>query len=96
MPEPINRKSLTKSLEDRYKSDAAGGAFDAKKASTNTMILGCQAPFGYTNLSQQLTIEPGFTTNMGNNRQENFKSDVLAKDNSTLCKAGFSNKKYKP
>jgi hypothetical protein len=77
MSEQINRISLTKTLEQRYVSDKTGGAFDAKKASTNTSILGLQGDFGYTQLSRDLTIEPGFTTGMATNKQENFKDKVL-------------------
>ncbi len=32
MPTPFNRESLNKSLEERYKTQKVGGAFDAKKA----------------------------------------------------------------
>jgi len=32
MPTPLNRESLNKSLEERYKTQKVGGAFDAKKA----------------------------------------------------------------
>ena len=97
MPNPVERTSLKTSLEDRYKSgDKAGGQFDARKASTNNMMLGLIAPFGYSQKSVDLTIESGFTTNMGNNKKENFKDSVLKNDNSTLCKTGFNNKKYKP
>ena len=77
MADQINRTSLTKNLEARYKSDRAGGAFDAKKAGTNTMIQGVQSPFGYTQLSATLTIEPGFTTGMATNRRENFTDKAL-------------------
>jgi hypothetical protein len=77
MSEQINRISLTKTLEQRYASDKTGGAFDAKKANTNTAILGLQGDFGYTQLSRELTIEPGFTTGMATNKKENFTDNVL-------------------
>lgn len=77
MSEQINRISLTKTLEQRYASDKTGGAFDAKKAKTNTAILGLQGNFGYTQLSTDLTIEPGFTTEMATNKRENFTDNVL-------------------
>ena len=70
MAEQINRISLTKTLEQRYASDKTGGAFDAKKAGTNTAILGLQGDFGYTQLSRDLTIEPGFTPGVGENFTE--------------------------
>ena len=96
MPNPVERTSLKTSLEDRYKSDKAGGQFNAKDANTNNMMQGLIAPFGYSQKSVDLTIEPGFTTNMGNNKKENFKDSVLKNDNSTLFKVGFDNTKYKP
>ena len=77
MAEQINRISLTKTLEQRYATDKTGGAFDAKKAKTNTAILGLQEPFGYTQLSRDLTIEPGFTTEMATNKRENFTEAAL-------------------
>lgn len=80
MATPIERTSLKKDLESRYKSgEKAGGAFDAYSATTNTAILGLQAPFGYTQLSQTLTIEPGFTTGMNTSRKENFTDKTLNK-----------------
>ena len=96
MPEQTKRPSLTTSLEDRYKSAKTIGKFDAKVADTNNMMLGLIAPFGYSQKSVDLTIESGFTTNMGNNRRENFKDSVLTDDNSTICKSGFNNTKYHP
>ncbi len=77
MAEQIKRTSLTKSLEQRYASDKTGGAFDAKKAGTNTAILGLQGDFGYSKLSIDLAIEPGFTIGMATNKKENFKDKVL-------------------
>lgn len=74
MSEQINRISLTKTLEQRYASDKTGGAFDAKKAGTNTAILGLQGDFGYTQLSRELTIEPGFTTKLN---RSNFTDAAL-------------------
>lgn len=79
MATPIERTSLRKTLEDRYKTDKAGGAFDAKRASTNTAILGLQGGSGYTQLSKTLTIEPGFTTGMNTSRRENFTDAALSK-----------------
>ena len=73
MAEQINRTSLIKSLVQRYASDKTGGAFDAKKAGTNTAILGLQGDFGYTQLSRELTIEPGFTPGV----RENFTEAAL-------------------
>jgi hypothetical protein len=93
MATPIERTSLKKTLEDRYKTDKAGGAFDAKKASTNTMIQGVQSPYGYTQLSKTLTIEPGFTTGMNTSRLENFTDKAL--NTSGLYRVGNTNR-YRP
>lgn len=79
MANSIERTSITKDLVSRYSSDRTGGAFDAKKAGTNTMIQGVQSPYGYTQLSKTLTIEPGFTTGMNTSRRENFNDAALAK-----------------
>ena len=77
MPTPVERKSLTTSLEDRYKTQKVGGAFNAKVANTNNMMLGLQGSMGYSDLSATLTIENGFTTDMANNKKENFRDIVL-------------------
>jgi len=98
MPTPVDRKSLTTSLEDRYNTQKAGGSFDAKIANTNNMIKGLQGSMGYSNLSVALTIEPGFTTGMATNKQENFKNKVLG--DAKNPGAGFyrvtDTTKYKP
>jgi len=86
------RPSLKKNLEDRYMTDKAGGAFDAKKANTNTAILGLQGDLGYTQLSKTLTIEPGFTTGMNTARRENFTEKTLS--TTGLYRVGDT-KKYK-
>lgn len=63
----IDRESNIKSLADRYNdSQKAGGTFDAYAATTNTMIQGAVAPYGYTQKSRTSTIEPGFTTKIAN------------------------------
>lgn len=93
MANSIERTSLTKDLASRYVSDRTGGAFDAKKAGTNTMIQGVQAPYGYTQLSKTLTIEPGFTTGMNTSRRENFTDKTLT--TSGLHRVGNTNR-YRP
>jgi len=92
----ITRDSLKKGLLYMYSNKSkAGGTFDAYAAGTNTMILGTQSPFGYTQKSRELTIEPGFTTKFTLGT-ENYKEDVLKNDKSTIYKRGFNNRKYKP
>lgn len=91
----IQRDSLKQGILGLYNSNAkAGGSFDAYQAGTNTMIIGCTAPFGFTQKSRTLTIDPGFTTGMAYAPKENFKTTVLANDNATRYKAGFNSQKY--
>lgn len=91
----ISRDSLKQGILGLYNSNAkAGGAFDAYQAGNNTMIIGCTAPFGFTQQSRTLTIDPGFTTGMAYAPKENFKNSVLADDKSTKFKAGFNSQKY--
>ncbi len=75
----IDRESNKMSLADRYLStQKAGGAFDAYAATTNTMILGVQAPFGFTQKSIDYTIQPGFTVGQyGGSTGENFNQKAL-------------------
>ena len=74
----IDRESNKMSLADRYlATQKAGGAFDAYAATTNTMILGAQAPFGFTQKSIDYTIQPGFTTGLYGNSGENFNQKAL-------------------
>lgn len=90
----ITRDSLKKGLEEMYNDRSkAGGTFSAYAAGKNTMILGTQSPFGYTQKSRELTIEPGFTTKVTLGK-ENYKEEVLRTDNHTKYKAGFNNRKY--
>lgn len=74
----IDRESNKMSIMARYLSkEKAGGAFDAYAAGTNTMILGTQSPFGFTQKSRNYTIEPGFTVGLYGNSDENFNEKAL-------------------
>jgi len=75
----IDRESTKKSLYDRYQAlQNAGGAFDAYAATTNTAVLGVQAPYGYTQKSVTYTIRPGFEPKMPSvNAGENFNDNAL-------------------
>lgn len=79
MPTPVNRDSLNKSLEERYKTQKVGGAFDAKKAT----------PDIFGQLEKNWTI-PGFAEN----GDEGLGLEGKIKTSSLYLK-GFSNKKYK-
>jgi hypothetical protein len=61
----INRQSLNHSLASYYQSKVkAGGTYDAYRATGNTMVDGLDGVRGYTQLSRDLTVEAGFTTNI--------------------------------
>jgi hypothetical protein len=79
MPTPVNRDSLNKSLEERYKTQKVGGAFDAKKATPD--IFG-QAEKDWT--------KPGFAKE----GEEGLGIAGIKKGQSLYLK-GFNNKKYK-
>jgi hypothetical protein len=100
MPIPVSRPSLTTTLDQRYATQKAGGAFDVKK----TLGAPGTAP------TAQAVIE-GDTVSMNGNQFQSpngFETDVLqgqtqlkdaqgttSKELSRHIK-GFSNKKYKP
>jgi hypothetical protein len=76
----IDRESSKKGILGRYlDKEKAGGTFDAYAAGTNTMILGVQSPFGFTQKSRTYTIEPGFSvgTRLERVRGENFNEKAL-------------------
>ena len=78
----------------RYgRREKAGGVFDAYAAGTNTMILGVQAPFGFTHKSRTYTIEPGFAVFgiLSARGGENFNKKAL---NYADTLPGFNTKRY--
>jgi hypothetical protein len=79
MPTPLNRESLNKSLEERYKTQKVGGAFDAKKAT----------PDIFGQLEKDWT-KAGFAK-LGD---EGLGLEYGAKGQSIYLN-GFNNKKYK-
>ncbi len=80
----ITRESLTISLEERYKKQKVGGAYDAKTAGGNTMLAAGNSSFQST----KWTVNPGFRTKSNG---ENFNSNALNYIDTTK----FSNVKYK-
>lgn len=73
----IDRESLKTGIGDLYLSKAkAGGAFSAYDAGTNTMIQGVSAPYGFTQKSRELTVNPGFKVGI-NSGTENFNDKAL-------------------
>ena len=90
----IDRESSKMSIMGRFLAkEKAGGAFDAYAAGTNTMILGVQSPYGFTQKSRTYTIEPGFTVggNLGRVGGENFNKKAL---NYADTLPGFNTKRY--
>jgi hypothetical protein len=80
MPTPVNRESLNKSLEERYKTQKVGGAFDAKKATPD--IFG-QLEKNWTKAGFAKAGEEG----LGIEGTQSKKGSLYIQ--------GFSNKKYK-
>ena len=92
MPNPISRDSLVKTLEDRYNTQPAGGAFNAKSIDTNA---GDIVPTDRTAVNVQDTLyrEGGFKIK---ETQTGFKDaqGYVSKQLSQYIK-GFNNKRYK-
>lgn len=80
MPTPVNRESLNKSLEERYKTQKVGGAFDAKKAT----------PDIFGQLEKNWT-KAGFVKA----GEEGLGIEGTQSKKGSLYIQGFSNKKYK-
>ena len=59
MPTPLNRESLNKSLEERYKTQKVGGAFDAKDINTKPDSITLSADGSHSSKGQQFTITNG-------------------------------------
>jgi len=59
MPTPLNRESLNKSLEERYKTQKVGGAFDAKDINTKPDSITLSADGSHSSNGQQFTITKG-------------------------------------
>jgi hypothetical protein len=92
MPNPISRDSLVKTLEDRYNTQSAGGAFNAKKIDT---VAGNIVPTDRSAVNVQDTIyrEGGFKIKY---TKTGFK-DVMGYVSRQLSQyiKGFNNKRYK-
>ena len=59
MPTPLNRESLNKSLEERYKTQKVGGAFDAKDINTKPDSITLSADGSHSINGQFFTITNG-------------------------------------
>lgn len=98
MPNQINRDSLVVDLENRYKKQKVGGAFDAKNIVTSDDGLAPAYDGSYK--SQAYTITKGKFRTKQPIGLSDF-ADVPDRQNSTSKQLsqyvqGLSNKKYKP
>lgn len=89
MPNPTDRPSLTKTLEQRYKDQKVGGAYDAK----NIINTGVHSPIENSTLSA-LHTRPGFKTLMGEQETELNEAKGESSLQSSLMIQGFNNTKY--
>jgi len=99
MPTPLNRESLNKSLEERYKTQKIGGAFNAKDINTKPDSITLSADGSHSSKGQQYTItEGGFRVKQPLGLSD--LADVPDRKNSTSKRLsnnliGFNNKKYR-
>ena len=89
MPNPTDRPSLTKTLEQRYADQHAGGAYDAKTIITS----GQHSPIENSTLSA-LHTRAGFKTLMGEQETELNEAKGGSSQQSSLYMQGFNNTKY--
>ena len=97
MPTPVNRESLNKGLEERYKTQSSGGAFNAKDINTkpDSITTGPNP----SAKGQQFTIDKGGfrvkqPIGLSDLADVPDRKNSTAKELSALVK-GFNNKKYK-
>ena len=92
MPNPISRDSLVKTLEDRYNTQSAGGAFNAKNIETTAGDI-VPTDRSAVNVQDTLYREGGFKIK---ETQTGFKDaqGYVSKQLSQYIK-GFNNKRYK-
>lgn len=88
MPNSTDRKSLSVSLEKRYETQHAGGAFDAKNIKTKDLV-----PLINSVQSAQHT-QAGFRARMIEGNTELFEAMGESSLESSLLIKGFNNTKY--
>ena len=99
MPIPLNRESLNKGLEERYKTQRIGGAFNAKDINTKPDSITLSADGSHSSKGQQYTItEGGFRVKQPLGLSD--LADVPDRINSTSKRLsnnliGFNNIKYR-
>ena len=99
MPTPLNRESLNKSLEERYKTQKVGGAFNAKDINTKPDSITLSADGSHSSKGEQYTItKGGFRVKQPLGLSD--LADVSDRKNSTSKRLsnnliGFNNKKYR-
>jgi len=89
----ISRDSLVKTLEDRYKSQPAGGAFNAKNVQTTSGIV-VQTDPGSVNVQDTLYRKGGFEVKETQTGYKGIKGDQYNPNSSQLSR-GLNNKRYK-
>jgi hypothetical protein len=89
MPNPTDRPSLTKTIEQRYAEQHVGGAFDAKAIT----LGGKHSPIDNSTLSA-LHTTPGFKTQMGEQETELNEAKGQSSLESSLMMKGFNNIRY--
>jgi hypothetical protein len=89
MPNPVDRPSLTKTLEQRYAEQKVGGAYNAK----DITIGGKHSPIENSTLSGLHTV-PGFKTSMMEQQTEFNEAKGESSLQSSLMIKGFNNTKY--
>jgi hypothetical protein len=93
MSNTISRDSLVKTLEDRYKSQPAGGAFNAKNIQTNAGSVVSTDP-GSFNLNDTLYRKGGFIVKETQVGYKGIEGNEY-NSNSSLLSRGLNNKRYK-
>lgn len=93
----ISRDSLVKTLEDRYKTQSVGGAFNARKINTKEDTISIQSTPSYN--GQQYTIDKGGfrvkqPVGLSNYKDVPDRLNSSSKMTSALVK-GLNTKKYK-
>lgn len=97
MPTPINRESLSKDLESRYKSQTVGGSFNARDINTKPDSLTVN-DVSLSSKGQEFTIDKGGfrvkqPLGLSNLADVPDRKNSTSKQLSAYTK-GLSNKKY--
>ena len=89
----ISRDSLVKTLEDRYNSQRAGGAFNAKNIQTTAGVV-VQTDPGAVNVQDTLYRQGGFKVKETQTGYKGIKGEEYNTNSSRLSK-GLNTTRYK-